>query len=130
MINGEAPIKVKDDLSYAYFFNVEMILEWSRDLVPFFTIGKLRLNDSKDRNLPLVEQSKEYSMIATWLYKLGEDGILTLCVDAQEAAIDLDHAYIAMGNLHMSPKQTKKRVERMGVYWSTMHKGIYDDMRD
>ena len=46
----------------------------------FLTIGKLKLNNSIDRNFSLVEQSKEYSMIAGWLYKLGRDGILRLCV--------------------------------------------------
>ena len=48
LINGEAPIIVNDDLLDAYLFNVEMIPEWSRDLVPLLTIGKLKLNDSMD----------------------------------------------------------------------------------
>ena len=45
IINGEAPIGVNNDLLDAYFFNVEMIPGWSRDLVPLLTIGKLKLND-------------------------------------------------------------------------------------
>ena len=89
------------------------------------TIGKLKLNDSMDRNLSLVEQSKEYSMIAGRLYKLGKDGILRLCVETQEIGTSLEQAHIALGNIHMSPRQTLKRVERMGVYWPTMRKDIY-----
>ena len=55
LINGEAPIGVNDDLLDTYLFNVEMILEWSRDLVPLLTIGKLKLNDSMDINFSLVK---------------------------------------------------------------------------
>ena len=116
IINGEAPIGVNDDLLDAYLFNVEMILEWSKDLVPLLTIGKLKLNDSMDRNLSLVKQSKEYSIIAGRLYKLGKDGILTLFVETQETDIYLEQAHITLGNIHISPRQTTKRVEKMGVY--------------
>ena len=69
---------MNDDLLDTYLLNVELILEWSRNLMSLLTIGKLRLNVSMDRNLSLVEQSKEYSMIAGRLYKLGKDGILRL----------------------------------------------------
>ena len=126
LITGEAPIGVNDDLQDTYLFNVEMIPdEWSRNLVPLLTIGKLRLDDSMDMNLSLVEQSKEYSMIAGKLYKLGKDGILRLYVETQEIGMYLERAYIALGNIHMSPRQTMKRVERMGVYWPTMRKDIH-----
>ena len=64
LIIGEGPIGVNDDLLDAYLFNVEMILDWSRNVEPFFTIGKLRLNDSLERNLSMVEKSREYSMIS------------------------------------------------------------------
>ena len=90
LINGEAPSGVNDNLLDAYLFNVEKIPKWSRDLVPLLTIGKLNLNDSMERNLFLVEQSKEYSMIARQLYKLGKDGILGLCVETQETRIYLE----------------------------------------
>ena len=74
----------------AYLFNVEMIPKWSKDLVSLLTIGKLKLNASMDRNLSLVEQSKEYSMIAGRLYKLGKDGILRLCLETQETKMYLE----------------------------------------
>ena len=63
LINGETSIGVNDDPLDAYLFNVEMILEWSRNLVPLLPIRKLRLDDSMDRNPSLVEQYEEYSMI-------------------------------------------------------------------
>ena len=102
-----------------------MIPEWIRNLVPLLTIGKLRLDDSMDINLSLVEQSKEYSMISRWLYKLGKDGILRLCVETQETKMYLEQVHIAMGNIYMSPRQTMKRVERIRVYWPTMRKDIH-----
>ena len=125
LINGEAPTGVNDDLLDVYLFNVEMILEWSKDLVPLLTIGKLKLNDFMDRNLSLLEQSKQYSMIAGRLYKLGKDGVLRLCVETQETRMYLEQAHVALGNIHMSPRQTMKRVERMGVYWPTMRRDIH-----
>ena len=64
-------------------------------------------------------------MIARRLYKLGKDGILRMYVKTQEAQMYLEQAHIALGNIHMSPRQTIKRVERMGVYWPTMRKDIH-----
>ena len=83
-------MKVNNDLSDAYLFKVEMILKWSRKLVLLLTIGRLRFNYSMNKNLSLVEQSKEYSMIARCLYKLGKDGILRLCVETQERKMYLE----------------------------------------
>ena len=80
LVAGEAPIGMFDDLPNAHLFNVEMILEWSRTLVLFFTIGNLRVDDSMDRNLSMVEQSREYSI----KYKLERDGILRLCVENKD----------------------------------------------
>ena len=90
LINGEAPIGVNDDLLDADLFNVDMIPKWSKNLVPLLTIGNLKLNDSMDRNISFVEKSKEYSMIARRLYKLGKDGILKLCVETQETRMYLE----------------------------------------
>ena len=72
--------------------------------MPLLTIGKPKLNDLMDRNLSLVEQSKEYSMIAGWLYKLGKDGILRLCVETQETRMYIEQAYITLGNICISPR--------------------------
>ena len=55
LVNGEAPNGVNDDLLDTYLFNVEMTPKWSRNLVPLLTIGNLRLDDSMDRNLSMVE---------------------------------------------------------------------------
>ena len=63
-------------------------------------------------------------MIARWLYKLGKDGILRLCVETQKIWMYPEQAHITLGNIHMSPRQTIRRVERMGVYWPTMRKDI------
>ena len=68
----------------AYLFNAEMILEWSKDFIPLLTIGRLRIDESMDHKLSMIKLSKEYSMLARRLYRLGKDKILKLCVDAKE----------------------------------------------
>ena len=73
---GEGQLVILDDLPDAYLFNVEMVPQWSKDIVPIFTIGSLHLNDSRDTNLALIEQSKQFSMIADRLYKHGQDKVL------------------------------------------------------
>ena len=110
LINGEKPTGVPDDLLDAYLFNVEMIPKWSKDVVPMLTMGTLQLSPSKDVNLALVEHSQHYSMIAGRLYKGGKDLILQLCIDKEEAATYMEYAHIAVGNLHLSPAQTVRRI--------------------
>ena len=65
LIMGEGQQGIPD----AYLFNVEMVPQWSKDIVPMLTIDSLRLSDSMDTNLTLIEQSKQLSMIAGRLYK-------------------------------------------------------------
>ena len=79
-----------------------MILKWSKNFVPLLTIGKLKLDESMDRNSSLIELSKDYSMLVGRLYRWGEDGVLTLCIEAKEMLEYLRQAHIAMGNFHMS----------------------------
>ena len=48
---------VPDDLPDAYLFNVEMVVKWSKDIVPMLTVGSLQLSTSKEANLTFVEQA-------------------------------------------------------------------------
>ena len=73
---GEGQQGILDDLPDAYLFNVEMIPQWSRDIVPMLTIGSLHLSDSMDTNITLVEQSRQFSMIIGRLYKRVQDNVL------------------------------------------------------
>ena len=73
-----------------------------------------------DHNLSMIELSKDYSMLVQRLCRLGKDGVIRLCADAKETLGYLKQAHIAMGSFHMSLEQTLKKMERMGVYLSTM----------
>ena len=68
---------------------------------------------------------REYFLLARRLYKKGIDGILRLCIERNESDVYVEQALIALGNIHISPDQTIRRIERMGVYWPTMRKDIY-----
>ena len=80
-------------------------------------------------NKHLIEQSHEYFMLARRLYKKGKDGILSLCVERNESDVYVEQAHIALNNIHISPDQTIRRIERMGVYWPTMRKDVYTYLR-
>ena len=56
--------------------------------------------------------------------------IMRLCIDKEEAVPYMEHAHIVVKNLHLSPKQTVRRIERMGVYWPTMNKDVHEYMRE
>ena len=64
-------------------------------------------------------------MLPGWLYKLGKDKVLRLCIENAESEFYLKQAHVAMGNIRVSPNQTIRRIEHMGVYWPTMRKDIY-----
>ena len=129
LLHGEALDGIPDDLLDAYLFNVEMIHEWSVRFAPMLTSRTLRLNLDMRENKHLIEQSCEYFMLARRLYKLGKDGILRLCIERNESGIYVEQAHIAIGNIHISPNDTIRRVERMGVYWPTMRKDVYACVR-
>ena len=76
LTTGEDPIGVPDDLLDAYLFNVDMIPEWSVNVVSLLTIGTLQISESMDANLAVVEKSKQFIMLARRLYRKGSDGVL------------------------------------------------------
>ena len=106
LTNGEKAIGVDDDLPDAYLFNIEMVLQWSKDLVPFFTIGKLHLSNSLEGNLFHVEKTREFVMLAGRLYKCEFDGILRMCIEPTKADKYMTSAHVAMGNIHFALDQT------------------------
>ena len=56
-------------------------------------------------------------MVSGRLYwKEDRDPIMRLCIDKEEAFPYLEYAHFALNNMHLSLKQTLKRVQRMGVY--------------
>ena len=78
----------------------------------------------------LIELMRRYSMIARRLYKQGKDGVLRLCIEKEDAVSYLKQEHVAIGNIHVTPKQTVRRIKRMGVYWPTMKKDVYDFVRE
>ena len=57
LLNGEDPVGIPNDLPHAYLFNVEMVLKWSKDIVPMLTIGNLHFSTLIEANLAFIEQS-------------------------------------------------------------------------
>ena len=80
-------------------------------------------------NKHLIEQSCKYFMLARRLYRNGKDGILRLCIERNESDVYVEQAHIALGNIHISPNETIRRIECMGVYWPTMRKDVYAYVR-
>ena len=102
-----------------------MIPEWSVQLAPMLTLETLRFNQDMRENKHMIEQYCEYFMLARRLYKKGKDGILRLCIEKNKSDVYIEQAHIALGNIYISPDQTIRRINRMGVYWPTMRKDVY-----
>ena len=93
-----------------------MVPMWSKDIVPMLTVGNLQLSTSREANLSYIEQSQHYTMVSSRLYwKEDRDPIMRLCIDEEAAVPYLECAHVAIVNMHLSPKQTFKRIRRMGV---------------
>ena len=122
---------VLDDFPDAYLFNVEMVPKWSKDIVPMLTVGNLQLSTSKETSLSYIEQSQHHAMVAGRLYQ-KEDGdpIMRLCIDTEVTVPYLECAHVAIGNMHLPPKQTLKRIQRMGVYWPTVYRDVHKHIRE
>ena len=106
-----------DDLSDDYLLNIEMVSQWSKNLVPFFTLGKLHLSKWLEGNLLHIKLMMNFVMLVRRLYKQGTDGVLRVCIESTDAERYLEFAHVAMGNIYFAPDQTLKCIERIGVCW-------------
>ena len=57
IINAEHFVGIPDYLPDAYFFNVEMVPKWSKDIIPMLIVGSLQLSTLKEAILSSLEQS-------------------------------------------------------------------------
>ena len=55
---------------------------------------------------------------------------MRFCTDKEAAIPYLECTHVAIGNMHLSPKQTLKRIQRMGVYWPTMYRDVHKHIRE
>ena len=55
---------------------------------------------------------------------------MTLCIDREEGIPYMEHAHIAIGSMHLSPKQTLRRIGCMVVFWPTMTKDVHEYIRE
>ena len=55
---------------------------------------------------------------------------MILCIDKQECVPYMESVHIVVGNMHLSPKQTLRRIKCMGVYWTTMNKDVHKYIRE
>lgn len=85
-----------------------MVPQWSKDLVPFLTIGKLHLLNSLEGNLFHIKQTLEFVILVERLYKRGSDEVLRMCIEPTEADRYMICAHVAMGNIHFALDQTIK----------------------
>ena len=94
------------------------------------TIGNLYLSTSMEASLASIELSQHYSMVASRLYqKEGKDLLMRLCIERQEAIPYKEHAHVTV-NMHLSLKQTLRRIGCMGVYWPPMNKDVYKYIKE
>ena len=70
-------------------------------------------------------------MVVGRLYRQeGKDLIMRLCIDKDEAIPYMEHAHIAIKNMHLSPKQTLRKIGCMGVYWPTTNKDVHKYIKE
>ena len=55
---------------------------------------------------------------------------MRLCIEKEEAIPYMEHAHIAIGNMHLSPKQTLRRIGPIGVYWLTLNKHVHKHIKE
>ena len=68
-----------------------------------------------------IERSKSYVLISKRMYKLGQDGILRLCISPDEYEIVMTNAHISTGNQHVHGHKLAQRVLLDGMWWPTIH---------
>lgn len=114
-----APIGINDDLPDASLFMVETKPRWAEPLIQLLTMGPFSCDQSKSLSHMDIERFKSYIFISSCIYKLGQDGILRLCVSLNEYEAVLTNAHISMGKQHVHGQKLAKRVLMEGMWWPT-----------
>ena len=112
MVHGEKLDGIDDDLPDAYLFKLEMVPNWSKNIVSLLTIGNIH-NQPPQK----VEETRLYSMLAGRLYKYKQDNVLSLCIEPKDQYLYIQYAHIVVGNVHFSKKQRLREIKYFGVYW-------------
>jgi hypothetical protein len=120
--NGEEPNNLDKKNSYAQLFSVHIADEYFPDIIEFLSTGFAPRECTTQQKKNLVVKVAEYQLIASHLYKLGEDNISMRCVMEHERPIILAEAHEGIARGNYTGKATARKVWCARLWWPIVHK--------
>ena len=123
--NGEAPIRVNDDVPDSTLFKVETAPRWSEHTLEVLSTSISWQRENNPLSIAQLEESQHYVLLSGRLYRLGPDKVLQLCLDPDCYDDAMNEAHVRRGGLHAYAVQTKQRILLNGFWWPTLENDVH-----
>ena len=67
---------------------------------------------------------ESYTLISGRLYRLGEDNVLRMCMEPEDADEMIAEAHITIGGFHASRDRTESRIRCNGFWWPSISRDV------
>ena len=113
---------IEDDLPDAYLFQIEVVPAKLEEIIQFLENGQALEGMSMKKKQILAMKTAPYNLINGFLYKMGLDDILKICVlEHERNNIVYEERYVlARGNFQANT--TAKKIQQSGLWWLTLYK--------
>jgi hypothetical protein len=120
--HGEEPTILYDILPNAQFLAIKKYDDHFAEIVQFLSTGMAPREYTFIQKKQLVVCAVDFQLIVGWLYNMGLDEILRICVMESERPLILEEAHEGIAEGHYVGKSTTQNVLRDGLWWPTLHK--------
>ena len=112
---GEDSIGVEDDLPDAHLFRIEEVPTELEEIAQFLEDGKAPKGTNTKKKQILVMKAAPYSLINTFLYKMGLDEILRRCALEHERDNIMHEAHYRPVGGHFQADTTINKIQQSGL---------------
>ncbi|KAL1549176.1 hypothetical protein AAHA92_17310 [Salvia divinorum] len=101
---------------------------WFADLANYLVTGELPCSSdaTRARKLKLKSEAKYYFWDDPYLWKVGADQVIRLCIPEWEQKEVLTHCHSLACGGRFGPRKTARKVLDSGFYWPSLNKDAYD----
>jgi hypothetical protein len=113
---------IDDHFPDEHLFAISTQTPWFVDIANYLTTGRFPQHFSYQERCKIVRKSTTYTWVAGYLFKLGPDQVLRICIREDEVH-DILHAFHdePCGG-HYATKRTTYKILQAGYYWPTLHR--------
>ena len=108
----------------ATLFQVETAPKWAKNIIRLLSIDYQAIPQDFDDVENTLQTIERYTLISGRLYRLGEDNVLRVCTEPDDAKEVISEAHVTIGGNHASRDKIELYIRCNGFWWPSLTRDV------